>query len=239
MSVSLDDRGRRALEAVVEMLADPRAPTSVTDRDRAWRVHVADSLAGLEFDELLAADAIADVGSGGGFPGIAIAVALPDARVDLIESSSRKCEFMRRALERGAIANAEVVCDRAETWAVEGSPGREAYGAVTARALGRLSTIAELGSPLLRTGGAIVAWKGRRDADEEDELRRAAPGLAVEPVEIRKVEPFPGSRNRHIHLLRKNGPTPSDLPRRPGMAKKRPFGAGDSSQQANVRGRIE
>jgi hypothetical protein len=69
-----------------------------------------------------------------------------------------------------------------------------------------------------------MAWKGARLSDEEAELDRAAPRLAMEPVEVRPVTPYPGSRERHIHLLRKNGPTPNGLPRRPGMAAKRPFG---------------
>ena len=137
---------------------------------------------------------------------------------------------MRRAIDRSGIGNAEVVCERAETWSETGSPGREAYDAVTARAVGRLATIAELASPLLRDGGAVVVWKGRRDRDEEAELERAAPRLAIEPAEIRAVEPYPGSRNRHVHLLRKNGPTPGDLPRRPGMAKKRPLGSSDPNK---------
>ncbi len=70
----------------------------------------------------------------------------------------------------------------------------------------------------------LVAWKGRRNVDEEAELGRAAPRLAIEPVEVRWVGPYAGSRHRHLHLLRKSGPTPEDLPRRPGVAKKRPFG---------------
>ena len=77
---------------------------------------------------------------------------------------------------------------------------------VTARAVGRLSTLAELASPLLAEGGALVAWKGRRDAGEEAELERAAERLAMEPEEIRWVGPYAGSRNRHLHLLRKIGP---------------------------------
>jgi 16S rRNA (guanine527-N7)-methyltransferase len=138
----------------------------------------------------------------------------------------RKCEFARRAIKRTGIDRAGVVCERAETWAAAGPPGggREAYDAVTARAVGRLATLAELASPLLREGGALVAWKGRRDPAEEAELARAAERLAMEPVEIRPVGPYAGSRHRHLHVLRKSGPTPEGLPRRPGMAKKRPFG---------------
>ena len=90
---------------------------------------------------------------------------------------------------------------------------------------GRLATIAELACPLLASAGRLVAWKGRRDHEEEAELARAARRLAMEPVEVRWVGPYAGSRNRHLHLLEKSGPTPGDLPRRPGMAKKRPFGS--------------
>jgi 16S rRNA (guanine527-N7)-methyltransferase len=224
----LDSRTRATLaELVAALTADPRAPSSVRDPNDAWRVHVADSLTGLELEPLAAARRLADVGSGAGLPGLVLAAALPDARVDLVESVGRKCDFARRAIERTGIGGARVVCERAEDWAAEPPPagGREAYDAATARAVGRLATLAELASPLLREGGALVAWKGRRDADEEAELARAAERLAMEPVEIRAVGPYAGSRHRHLHLMSKSGPTPADLPRRPGMAKKRPFGS--------------
>ena len=102
--------------------------------------------------------------------------------------------------------------------------GRESYDAVTARAVGRLSTLAELASPLLREGGVLVAWKGKRDPDEEQQLERAADQLAMQPEQILDVGDRAGSKHRHLHVLRKLGPTPADLPRRPGMAKKRPRG---------------
>jgi 16S rRNA (guanine527-N7)-methyltransferase len=214
---------RESLTELVSMLASERgAPSAVREPGEAWRVHVADSLAGLEFPELRSAKRIADVGSGAGLPGLVLGAALPDARVDLIESVGRKCAFIERAASRAAIANVRVVCERSEEWALE--EGREAYDAVTARAVGRLSTLAELASPLLRDRAALVAWKGRRNPDEEEELARAAARLAMEPVEIRWVGPYAGSRNRHLHLLRKLGRTPDELPRRPGIAKKRPFG---------------
>jgi 16S rRNA (guanine527-N7)-methyltransferase len=216
------------LRDLIEMLAsDPTAPSAVRDPEEAWRVHVDDSLSGLGVEGLRTAERIADVGAGAGFPGLVLAAALPATRVDLIEATSRKCEFMRRAVERTRIDNARVVCERAETWAAARPPdgGRESYDAVAARAVGRTATLAELASPLLRTGGTLVCWKGRRDAEEEAEAERAAERLAMEPLEIRWVGPYAGSENRHLHVLRKSGPTPDGLPRRPGMAKKRPFGA--------------
>ena len=211
-----------ALEALLELLADPRAPVAASTVGRARDVLVEDSLSGLEVRELAAADRIADLGSGAGLPGLVLAACLPGARVDLIESVGRKCEFLREAADRMDAGNATVVCERSEDWAA--GEGREAYDAVTARAVGSLATLAELASPLLREGGVLVAWKGARSESEESELARAGERLAMEPVEVRSVRPYPRSRDRHIHLLRKNGPTPNGLPRRPGMAAKRPFG---------------
>jgi 16S rRNA (guanine527-N7)-methyltransferase len=221
-----DEEIRAKLEPVLELLAaDPASLTSVRDPERAWNVHIADSLSGLEF--IGSPPRLADVGSGAGFPGLALAAALPGTRIDLIESIARKCDFIRRAIGAGGLANARVVCDRAEVWASRPPPdgGREGYDVVTARAVGRLVTVAELGSPLLVDGGAIVVWKGRRDTEEEAELGRAADRLAIVAERIEWVGPFAGSQNRHLHLLRKAGPTPPGLPRRPGMAKKRPLGA--------------
>ena len=212
------------LEALLELLRrDPRAPIARSTVPKARDVHIADSLSGLEIEALRSAGRIGDIGSGAGLPGLVLAAELPEARVDLIESTGRKGEFIAAAIERMGLDNAALIGERAEAWA--GGSGREAYDAATARAVGRLATLAELASPLLRDGGALVAWKGRRDPGEERELERAAPRLAMEPAEVVAVTPYPGSRDRHIHLLRKNGPTPNDLPRRDGLAAKRPFGS--------------
>ncbi|MQA73006.1 MAG: 16S rRNA (guanine(527)-N(7))-methyltransferase RsmG [Solirubrobacterales bacterium] len=217
---------RRRLAPVLDLLAaDPASLSSIRDPEEAWRVHVADSLSGLELAGSPAR--LADIGSGGGFPGLALAAALPDTRVDLIESVGRKCEFIERAAAAAGLANARVVCARAEEWAARAAPegGREAYEVATARAVGRLATLAELASPLLVRAGRLVAWKGRRDPAEEAELERAGPRVAMVAREVRWVGPYAGSRHRHLHLLAKSGPTPAELPRRPGMAKKRPLGA--------------
>jgi 16S rRNA (guanine527-N7)-methyltransferase len=212
-----------ALEALAELLADQRAPIASSTVPRAREVHIADSLIGLEFEPLRSADRVADLGSGAGLPGLVLAASRPEARFDLIEALSRRCDFLREAIRRMELENAAVVCQRSEDWAR--GEGRESYDAVTARAVGRLAALAELASPLLRDGGFLIAWRGARSEQQEVELRRAAPRLAMEPVEVRPVTPYPGSRDRHIHLLRKNGRTPNGLPRRPGMAAKRPFGS--------------
>jgi 16S rRNA (guanine527-N7)-methyltransferase len=219
----LGPQARLALQQVLELLESERASvSSITDPDSAWKVHVADSLTGLEVPALREASRVADIGSGAGFPGLVIAVALPDAQVDLIESVGRKCEFIRLAIDTAGIRNARVVNARSEE--VARGPEREAFDVVTARAVGRLSTLAELASPLLGEGGTLVAWKGKRDQDEETQLADASNQLAMRPEDILRVGPYAGSKHRHLHVIRKTGPTPPDLPRRPGIAKKRPRG---------------
>jgi 16S rRNA (guanine527-N7)-methyltransferase len=218
----LDQAAVRALAALLEAIADdPTAPTALRTPAEAVDGHVADSLVALELPAVAAAREVADLGSGAGFPGLALAAALPAARVHLVESAGPKCAFLERATARARITNAEVVHARAEEW----EDGGEACDLVTARALAPLSILAEYAAPLLREQGALVAWKGRRDAREEADGAYAAEQLGLEPVEIRRVQPFPAARDRHLHVMRKVAPTPPRFPRRPGMAAKRPLRA--------------
>jgi 16S rRNA (guanine527-N7)-methyltransferase len=218
----LDPGAREALRKVLELLAEERASVSSVVDARAWKVHVADSLTGLEVPELSGAIRVADVGAGAGFPGLALAAALPNAQVDLIESIGRKCAFMTKAIEVAGLGNARVLNTRSEDLA--SADGREAYDAVTARAVGRLSTLAELASPLLKPNAVLIAWKGKRDAEEELQLTNASESLAMRPESILDVGDRAGSQHRHLHIIRKVGPTPASLPRKPGIAKKRPKG---------------
>jgi len=107
---------------------------------------------------------------------------------------------------------------------VAAGSGRDAYEAVTARAVGRLSTLAELASPLLKPNAILIAWKGKRDEEEEQQMARASESLAMRPQVILDVGSRAGSKHRHLHVIKKSGPTPVDLPRKSGMAKKRPKG---------------
>ncbi len=219
----LSERQVEAATAILELLEGERASvSSVTEPERAWQVHVEDSLTGLEVPELARAERIADIGSGAGFPGLVLAIALPESQVDLIESVGRKCEFIQRAIDAAGIPNATVINARSEEVAT--GDRRDSYDAVTARAVGRLSTLAELASPLLKDNGILVAWKGKRDPDEEQQLERAADQLAMGPEQILDVGDRAGSKHRHLHVIRKLGATPESLPRRPGIAKKRPRG---------------
>lgn len=202
--------------------AEPSPPTSVTDPTQAVDVHIADGLSGLEAPALQQATRIADIGAGAGFPGLALAAALPDAHIDLVESTARKCEVISRLATAAQIPNGTAIPARAEEWAA--SDGAQTYGVVTARALSSLPVLAEYAAPLLVLGGSLVAWKGARDPDEEKTGAAAAEVLGLEPQQPVPVRPFKGSRERNLYVYTKTTPTPARFPRRPGMATKRPLG---------------
>jgi 16S rRNA (guanine527-N7)-methyltransferase len=207
---------RTILAAVEE---EPTSITTVRDPAVGVDVHAADSLSGLAVPEMRTADRIADLGAGGGFPGLALAVALPGATVTLVESAGKKCDFLRRAAAAAALDNVRVVNARAEAW----RDGLGSQDVVTARALAPLNVLAEYAAPLLRDGGLLVAYKGRRDPSEEAAGMAAAAILGLEVRPPLPVEGRAGADERHLHLYLKVGPTPDRFPRREGMARKRPL----------------
>lgn len=144
---------------------------------------------------------IVDVGSGGGAPGIPLALALPEREVTMLEANGRKCDFLRR----WAPPNARVVQGRAE------EQETDVYGVAVAKALAPPVVAAEWCLPLVVQGGAAVLYVG--PTADADAVARAAERLAA-----RLVLGPPG-----LLVLRKEGPTPPGFPRRPGMARKRPL----------------
>ena len=188
---------------------------------------MADSLSGLEVSELSAARRLADIGAGAGFPGLVLAIALPRAQVDLIDSAGRKTAVIDRLIQASELGNARSITARVEDYARVPPAlggGREAYDAVTARAVGPLALLVEYAAPLLRPDGVLVAWKGARDEAEEGAGAVAAEKVGMAVKEVLPAQPYPASENRHLHVYRKVAPTPPAFPRRAGMARKRPLG---------------
>ena len=218
----LNDSARTALARYLELLAaDTNAPTTVRDPQTAVDRHIGDALSGLLVPELVAARTIADLGAGAGVPGLVLAAARPDARVFAVESVGRKCAFLQRAVDACGLENVEVVCERAESW----TAGLGACDAVTARALAPLPVLVEYAAPLLREGGALVAWKGAADPGEEADGAHAAAVLGLELAQTLELPPEPSAQRRNLYVYLKVRSTPNGYPRRPGMARKRPLRA--------------
>lgn len=214
--------GVAALDRYLDLLAtDPSAPTTVRDRDRALEIHVADALSGLAVPALAGARLAADVGAGAGVPGLVLAAARPALRVVEVESSSRKCAFLGRAIASMGLTNATVACTRVEQWA----DGRDRCDAVVARAVAPLAVLVEYAAPIVRIGGVLVAWKGAPDAAEEADGRSAARVLGLEPSEPLRLAPTETARRRTLYVYLKVRSPPNGYPRRAGMARKRPLRA--------------
>jgi 16S rRNA (guanine527-N7)-methyltransferase len=227
---ALDQRAQKRLQELAGLVAnDPLAPTSIRDPIRVLEDHVADSLVALNVGELTRASTLADLGSGAGMPGIPLAIALPDARVALVESSARKCDFLRRAIDVCGLSNANVIHARAEEW----DRGFGGSDVVTARALDALPVVVEYAAPLLRVGGTVVVWRGRPDNADEMAGAAAAEQLGLQVGERLRVRPYERAEHRYLHLMSKVRETPPGYPRRAGMARKRPLGVAPGRQSSD------
>jgi 16S rRNA (guanine527-N7)-methyltransferase len=219
---ALADHQLNQLTRILAALAgDDLAPTSVREPEQAVDVHVADSLVALELKIMREAEEVADIGAGAGFPGLPLAVALPAAKVKLVDSQTRKCVFAERLRSDAQIGNAVTVCARVEEW----PEGIGAHDVVLARALAPQPIVLEYAAPLLCLGGALVDWRGRRDRREERLAVEVAELLGLRQDSIRRMEPFEGVRDHHLHVYTKVRETPDRFPRRVGMAHKKPLAA--------------
>ena len=217
------------LRALTELLiGDPLAPTAIRSPTAVVEDHLADSLVALDLEPVASARRAVDIGSGAGLPGIPLAIALPQARFVLLESASRKASFLERAAAATGAANVEVVHARAESWA----GGLGSNDLVTARALGPLELVVEYAAPLLRLGGTLVIWRGRRDADAERAAAETGAFLGLGDPEIVPVTPYEGAEHRHLYLTSKLRETPSGFPRRPGLAARRPLSTLNAKSRA-------
>jgi 16S rRNA (guanine527-N7)-methyltransferase len=168
---------------------------------------------------------LADVGSGGGLPGIPIKILRPDLAMTLVESTGKKASFLRHAVGGLSLRGVEVANTRVEDLGRAGGH-RGAYDVVTCRAVARLSVVAEYCVPLLETGGCAIAMKGRLEPEELAEGNRAVDALGAKVAETTRVPMLPevGEKDRNLVILEKIRETPAQYPRRSGIVAKRPLG---------------
>jgi 16S rRNA (guanine527-N7)-methyltransferase len=220
----LDQNQAEALSVYVELVleANERAGLMSAGTDRAALTdrHVPEALEVASVLHTLGnVSPLVDIGSGGGLPGIPIAIALPEVSVTLAEATAKKATFLLDAAQSLGLANVTVVNSRAEELA-RNDAHRESYATVTARAVAPLPTLLELTLPFLKVGGILAAVKGTRARAEIEES-----GVALDTLggEIEEVMPSGVSPNVTIVVVRKKKSTPPGYPRRDGMPKKRPL----------------
>jgi 16S rRNA (guanine527-N7)-methyltransferase len=196
--------------------------TAITEPLAIARKHFLDSLTALAVRRWTGRERVIDVGSGAGFPGLALRIARPELRVTLVESVGKKARFIEEVVGALAVDGVEVRNARAESLVEE---KRATYDVGTARAIGTLGAVMEYLLPFLRVGGDAIAWKGRLDA-ELPGARRAIAALGGELASITTTaalgvdDVLPG---RALVVVRKIRPTPPRFPRTAAEAKRRPW----------------
>ncbi len=188
--------------------------------------HVLDSLSCFLYEPLRRAWRVADVGSGGGLPGIPINIVGVDLSTTLVESTGKKARFLQYVADSLSLEGIQVANTRAEDLG-RSREHRGEYDVVTSRAVARLSVIAEYAVPLLKVGGGAIAMKSRVEPDELTEAKGAARALGAEVAEVRAVGMLPevGDKARNLVIIQKVEETPQHYPRRSGAAAKKPLGA--------------
>lgn len=233
IGVELEAGEIEKLGVFLAMLLDENARqnlTAVRDPDEAWDKHALDALTLMSvLADLPDGAEVVDLGTGGGVPGIPLAVVMPRVRFTLVDATAKKTAFVSRAARAIGVTNVEVVTARAEqlgqdrgekTGSGRAGGHRERYDAVIARAVGRLATLAELVVPLAKVGGLCALTKGAR---AEEELEEAKQALHLLHAAHAGTVPTPTGR---IVVLEKLRSTPKAYPRRDGEPKKSPLGVG-------------
>jgi len=197
--------------------------TGIRDRDEAWRRLIIDSLTVLPWLEgLEEGAAVIDVGTGGGLPGVPLAIARGDLRFTLLDATGKKVDFVARAVETLGLTNATALRGRAEALGHEPAH-RAAYDLAISRAIGAMPPLLEWCMPLVKVGGAVLAMKGPK---AEAELREAGDALdLLGGGEVEVFDAYPPGFDNDLVIVKaaKDRPTPAAYPRDPGAMKRKPL----------------
>ena len=199
--------------------------TRITEPHDFWEKHLWDSVSGLvRLDRETPSKEtlkVIDIGTGAGFPGIVIAIALPQWQVTLLDSTRKKIRFLDTLIGDLALENVTTVTGRAE--AIGQQSHREAYDIASVRAVGSASVCAEYAVPLLKTGGVAILYRGQWHDEENVALTLAADELGSTIESVRQLTTPLSHSIRHCVYLRKRSPTPASYPRAVGIPTQQPL----------------
>lgn len=196
--------------------------TSITNPDEFLKKHYMDSLLCVGSNELEIANTVIDVGTGGGFPGIPLAILYPGKQFVLLDSLQKRLKVVRQMADEIGLTNIEVVHGRAEDLA-RNPKYREQFDLCVSRAVANLSTLAELCLPFVKVGGAFISYKGSNCNEEVRQAQQSIRTLGgrLDRATQEEVKDFDLDHSMlYIHKERK---TPASYPRKAGLPSKDPI----------------
>jgi len=197
--------------------------TTISDPDEVIIRHFLDSLSPVDVIGFDDGDKLIDVGTGAGFPGLALAIAFPQIQVTLLDSVQKKLKFLQAVIDDLKLPNVQTLHMRAED-AGNSPEHREQYDIVTARAVALLPVLLEYTMPLVKVGGFLVAMKGESAQREVDEAKRALFILKGEAKPVYDYQLPQTERSHFLVTIEKTDKTPRNYPRQAGIPKKKPIG---------------
>lgn len=225
VSAFLDGRTEPLFERLCRILQEKNAEmniTAITDDDGVARKHFCDCifLCSLLPDE----GKMADIGCGGGFPCLPVAITKPNVSITAVDSTAKKVNYVHETARTLGLDNLSGAAIRAEEGA-QTAQYREQYDIVTARAVASLAILCELCIPYLKVGGRFFAMKGRGAQEELAEAKHAVSTLGAEVVKTHEFELHADGevQTRYIIEIKKTSPTPPQYPRQYGRIKKKPL----------------
>ncbi|MEO5885030.1 MAG: 16S rRNA (guanine(527)-N(7))-methyltransferase RsmG [Candidatus Limnocylindrales bacterium] len=228
LGVTLPAHARAAIDGHIRLLLAWNTAinlTAIRDPATAATAHVIDSLSALAVLHARNIERFVDLGSGGGLPGVPLAVALPATDVLIAEPIGKKARFLTTAVAAiGLAARVRVATERGEALAGD-ARHRGRWSAVTARAVASTSDLVELAFPLLERGGFLVAWKRGELADELHAAGRAVDALGGGTIEVLDVArgALPALAGHCLVVATRTGRVPDGYPRDPAIRKRRPW----------------
>ena len=226
LDVRVDEKARAQLARFLDLLLEANQRVNLTgirDPDQAWLRHIIDSLTLLPFIEALPADAqVIDVGSGGGLPGVPIAITRGDLRVAMLEATGKKADCLKQFVLALGLSNTTVLNGRAEQFG-QNRAHRQRYDVVVCRAIGPMRELLEYTLAFARVGGAVLAMKGPSVVDELAGAGDALALLGAGEVQVYDAYPEDFDNQSVIVRIEKETSTSKQYPRVPGLAHKSPL----------------